>query len=88
MPSNSLESVSNPRASLHGLAGAELTKLQLNALTSNQKDNCNARARLSAPDTHLMVIGYSFGDPHINDAIHTAATKGLKLFIINFWASM
>jgi hypothetical protein len=38
---------------------------------------------LSLSDTHLMVIGYSFGDQHINNAIQTAANKGLKLFIID-----
>ena len=43
MPSDSRESVFNPHKSSHGLAGAELTKLPLNALTSNQKSNCNAR---------------------------------------------
>jgi hypothetical protein len=43
LPSDSLENVLNPRASSHGLAGAEPTKLALNALTSNQKDNCNAK---------------------------------------------
>lgn len=42
------------------------------------------RAMLSQPETHLMVIGYSFGDPHINDAIQTAANKGLKIFIIDY----
>jgi hypothetical protein len=41
------------------------------------------RAMLSEPDTHLMVIGYSFGDPHINEVIQTAATKGTKIFIID-----
>jgi hypothetical protein len=35
------------------------------------------------PDTHLMVIGYSFGDPHINNTIQAAANKGLRLFIID-----
>jgi hypothetical protein len=38
---------------------------------------------LSQPDTHLMIIGYSFGDPHINDAIQIAATKGMKIFIMD-----
>ncbi len=38
---------------------------------------------LCQPDTHLMVIGYSFGDPHINDALQTAAIKGLKVFIVD-----
>ncbi len=32
----------NPHTSSHGLAGVELTKPPLNALTSNQS-NCNAR---------------------------------------------
>jgi len=41
------------------------------------------RTMLSQPDTHLMVIGYSFGDPHINDAIWTAATKGMRIFIVD-----
>ena len=43
MPSDSVESVFNPHASSRGLVGAELTKLPLNALTSKQNGNCNAR---------------------------------------------
>src|SRR2546422_725556 len=31
---------------------------------------------LSKPDTRLMIIGYSFGDEHINVAIRDAAEKG------------
>jgi hypothetical protein len=38
---------------------------------------------LSQPDTHLMIIGYRFGDSHVNDAIQIAATKGAKIFIID-----
>jgi hypothetical protein len=38
---------------------------------------------LSSPNAHLMIIGYSFGDPHINEVIQAAAVKGLKLFIID-----
>ena len=30
-----------------------------------------------------MVIGYSFGDPHINDAIQVGAGKGLRIFIVD-----
>jgi hypothetical protein len=41
------------------------------------------QAMLSQPDTHLMVIGYSFGDPHINEIIQIAASKGLKIFIVD-----
>jgi hypothetical protein len=42
LPSDLLESAFNPHTSSHGLAGVELTKLPLNALTSNQENNCNA----------------------------------------------
>ena len=38
---------------------------------------------LSQPDTKLMVIGYSFGDLHINSVIEFAAGNGLKLFVID-----
>jgi hypothetical protein len=41
------------------------------------------QAMLSQSDTHLMVIGYSFGDYHINEAIQAAAAKGTKIFIID-----
>ncbi|UPJ79264.1 FAD-binding oxidoreductase [Bradyrhizobium sp. 183] len=34
----------NPHTSSHGPSGAELTRLPLNAPTSNQKSNCNANA--------------------------------------------
>jgi hypothetical protein len=41
-------------------------------------------AYLSKPDTRLMVIGYSFGDAHINEAIAEAARGGgLRVFIID-----
>ncbi|MBV8356931.1 MAG: SIR2 family protein [Deltaproteobacteria bacterium] len=33
--------------------------------------------------TRLMVIGYGFNDPHINNALLDAAPKGLKIFIID-----
>jgi len=42
------------------------------------------REYLSKPATRLMVIGYSFFDAHINDAIGSAVDRGsLKLFIID-----
>ena len=41
------------------------------------------KAMLSQPDTHLMIIGYSFSDPHINGVIQTAAAKGLRIFVID-----
>jgi hypothetical protein len=40
--------------------------------------------QLATPNTRLMVIGYSFGDQHINDIICKAADKGrLRIFIID-----
>jgi uncharacterized protein YejL (UPF0352 family) len=38
---------------------------------------------LSNPKTRLMVIGYSFGDDHINQAIVAAQLHGLETFIID-----
>ncbi len=39
---------------------------------------------LSRPDTRLMVIGYSFGDNHINTAIRNAvASRNLHIFVID-----
>ena len=39
---------------------------------------------LSRPNTRLMVIGYSFGGPHINHSIMSEATRGqMRLFIID-----
>jgi hypothetical protein len=44
LQSDLIESGFNPPTSSHGLSGAELTRLPLNALTSNQTSNCNAKA--------------------------------------------
>jgi hypothetical protein len=41
------------------------------------------QAMLSQLDTRLMVIGYGFGDPHINSTIQTAAATGLRIFIVD-----
>jgi hypothetical protein len=41
------------------------------------------RQFLLRQDARLMVIGYSFGDAHINTAIGEGVDKGLKLFIID-----
>ena len=40
-------------------------------------------ASLLQPNSRLMVIGYGFGDPHINEVIERAVTRGLKLFVID-----
>jgi hypothetical protein len=73
LPSDSLESVFNPHKSSHGLSGAGLTRLPLNALTSNQKSNCNARpwsslgielggresaTKIDTFDSYLIVTGH------------------------------
>jgi hypothetical protein len=39
--------------------------------------------RLQSSGARLMVIGYSFSDPHINDSIIEACKVGLKVFIID-----
>jgi hypothetical protein len=38
---------------------------------------------LTMPDSRLMVIGYGFGDEHINGVIGRAARRGLKMFVID-----
>jgi hypothetical protein len=52
--------------SSHGHSGEGLTKPPLNALTSKQKDNCNARTGLKKPAAaapsalvHLSIVGYA-----------------------------
>lgn len=40
--------------------------------------------RLNFPDTRLMIIGYGFGDQHINAAIAAAAERNnIKIFIVD-----
>jgi hypothetical protein len=41
------------------------------------------RRHLSLGATRLMVIGYGFGDPHINEAIASAEPNGLRMFIVD-----
>jgi hypothetical protein len=44
--------------------------------------------RLSEPGTRLMIIGYGFGDGHINVALERAAAAGgLRTYIIDPWGS-
>jgi hypothetical protein len=44
------------------------------------------RKMLARPSARLMVIGYSFSDAHINDAIVDGIAAGLKLFVIDPFA--
>jgi hypothetical protein len=46
LQSDLIESGFNPPTSSHGLSGAELTRLPLNALTSNQTSNCNVNTQI------------------------------------------
>jgi hypothetical protein len=41
------------------------------------------RLALREPGVRLMVIGYSFGDPHINDLIREGGARDMKLFIVD-----
>jgi len=44
------------------------------------------RKRLLQPGAQLMVMGYGFGDTHINDAIADGLQAGLKLFVVDPFA--
>jgi hypothetical protein len=44
------------------------------------------RKMLLRPSARLMVIGYSFSDTHINDAIVDGLAAGLKLFVVDPYA--
>ncbi|MBI2768556.1 MAG: SIR2 family protein [Burkholderiales bacterium] len=41
------------------------------------------RAHLMKSGTRLMVIGYSFGDDHINSVIREAGQRGLQVFLVD-----
>jgi hypothetical protein len=41
------------------------------------------REHLTRPNTRLMIIGYSFHDEHINEAILAGISSGLKIFIVD-----
>jgi hypothetical protein len=44
------------------------------------------RKMLLRPSARLMVIGYSFSDAHINDAIADGLKAGLKLYVVDPYA--
>jgi hypothetical protein len=39
---------------------------------------------ISSPGARIMIIGYGFRDPHINDTLVKAARAGSKFFIIDY----
>ena len=82
-----------PYFKLHGSADFQIgARDMMLILGGNKPDNISKhpllrwyheefRKRLCIPDARLMVIGYSFGDPHINEIIADGVRCGLKLFI-------
>lgn len=38
---------------------------------------------LNDPESRLMIVGYGFRDPHINDVLTQAIDSGLKIFVID-----
>ncbi|WP_247542469.1 hypothetical protein, partial [Bradyrhizobium sp. 146] len=58
----------NPHTSSHGPSGAELTRLPLNAPTSNQKSNCNA-----SPISKIASRGHA---RNITNAMKARLTEG------------
>jgi len=41
------------------------------------------RSMITKPNTRLMIIGYGFGDEHINECLQSAARASTKLFIVD-----
>jgi SIR2-like domain len=62
---------------LGGDKGNDIQKIQL--LSWYQMEF----ARLSQKDARIMVIGYGFGDPHINDMLISAASSDAQFFIVD-----
>ncbi|WP_247542158.1 hypothetical protein, partial [Bradyrhizobium sp. 168] len=62
----------NPHTSSHGPSGAELTRLPLNAPTSNQKSNCNASCRKGIDDgiVDLQInVFLALHNPHLGQLL-------------------
>jgi hypothetical protein len=62
------------------MGGNKTSAIQNNALLRWYADQFDQYLQRAA---RLMVIGYSFGDPHINKSIIDAAQKGLLVFVID-----
>lgn len=63
------------------MGGNKLTNMERYPVLARYKAEFDKQ--LLASGAKLMVIGYSFGDVHINDAIEAGIAKGLRLFIID-----
>lgn len=63
------------------LGAAKAQAIQHSRLLRSYADTFEAS--LAAPDVRLMVIGYGFGDPHINSPLARAAEKGMRMFVID-----
>lgn len=63
------------------MGGDKTGAIQSHAILRQYADEF--QKRLSQPDTRLMIVGYGFRDPHINDVITAAVQRGMKFFVID-----
>lgn len=63
------------------MGGNKATTIEQHGILSWNKERF--RDYLMRPGTRLMVIGYSFGDEHINKTIGDAIDQGLKVFVVD-----
>jgi hypothetical protein len=89
-----LEANKQPYFKLHGsynwraldqqvmvIGGAKVADINRIALLSWYQERF--REMICAPNTRLMIIGYSFNDDHINAQLMAAARTGTKMFIVD-----
>src|SRR5205085_3568151 len=81
-----------PRANVVVLGGAKEAAIrQFRILRMN---NAVFRAAMRQSDARLLVVGYGFGDDHINKTIAVGVKGGLKLWIVDpldpatIWATL
>lgn len=70
-----------PRGDVMVLGGAK--EAAINQFRILRLNTAVFRRALAQPDARLLVIGYGFGDDHINRTIAAAARKGLRLWIVD-----
>jgi hypothetical protein len=92
---HSISATEQPTFKLHGSSNWKTSSDQQMMIIGGGKAQAIARhpvllwyaeefkRHLGQPGARLMVIGYSFSDTHINDALQAAIATGLKLFIVD-----
>jgi hypothetical protein len=70
-----------PIYKLHVLGAAKTQLIQNSRLLRSYADIFEQS--LSQPNARLMVIGYGFGDTHINECLARAAQSGMRMFVID-----